>query len=75
MSLTLLYKDPRVVIPGAGIQLITTGFRVKPGMTIKVRRLLTQYARRRCYRGFPAHPLAFRNIFPATAMVIEFYPY
>jgi hypothetical protein len=34
----------RAVIPSnAGVQFKNTGFRVKPGMTIKVKRLLTEY--------------------------------
>jgi hypothetical protein len=41
---TLLYISSKAVIPAkAGIQLRNTGFRVKPGMTIKVKGLLTQY--------------------------------
>ncbi len=40
---TLLYISSEVVIPAkAGIQIETTGFRVKPGMTIKVKGLVTQ---------------------------------
>jgi len=43
---TLLYINSGTVIPAkAGIQLANTGFRVKPGMTIKVKELLTQYTR------------------------------
>ena len=57
MSLTFLYNNLRTVIPvKAGIQVASgpkgplaqrenTGFRVKPGMTIKVKGLLTQYTR------------------------------
>ncbi|MCJ7746425.1 MAG: hypothetical protein MUP27_01675, partial [Desulfobacterales bacterium] len=41
---TLLYISSEAVIPAkAGIQIENTGFRVKPGMTIKVKGLLTQY--------------------------------
>ena len=41
---TLLYISPEAVIPAkAGIQFRNTGFRVKPGMTIKVKGLLTHY--------------------------------
>ena len=41
---TLLYMSSEAVIPAkAGIQFKNTGFRVKPGMTIKVKELLTQY--------------------------------
>jgi len=41
---TLLDISSEAVIPAkAGIQLRNTGFRVKPGMTIKVKGLLTQY--------------------------------
>jgi hypothetical protein len=37
MRTTLLYMSSEVVIPAkAGIQIENTGFRVKPGMTIKV---------------------------------------
>jgi hypothetical protein len=44
---TLLYINSEAVIPAkAGIQLRNTGFRVKPGMTIKVKGLLTQYTSR-----------------------------
>ena len=44
MRPTLLYINSEPVIPAeAGIQLRNTGFRVKPGMTIKVKGLLTQY--------------------------------
>jgi hypothetical protein len=40
---SLFYINYEVVIPGkAGIQFINTGFRVKPGMTIEARGLLTQ---------------------------------
>ena len=40
----LLHISSEAVIPAkAGIQLRNTGFRVKPGMTIKVKGLLTQY--------------------------------
>jgi len=43
---TLIYIGCEAVIPAkAGIQFRNTGFRVKPGMTIKVKGLLTQYAR------------------------------
>jgi hypothetical protein len=43
---TLLYINSETVIPAkAGIQIANTGFRVKPGMTIKVKELLTQYPR------------------------------
>ena len=46
MCLTLLYISSEDVIPAkAGIQIENTGFRVKPGMTIKVKGLLTQYIR------------------------------
>ena len=45
---------PEAVIPAkAGIQIENNGFRVKPGMTIKVKGFLTQYTnivRRRFYR-------------------------
>jgi len=45
VRLTLLYIISKAVIPAkAGIQFRNTGFRVKPGMTNKVKRLLTQYA-------------------------------
>jgi hypothetical protein len=38
------YISSDAVIPAkAEIQIENTGFRVKPGMTIKVKRLLTQY--------------------------------
>jgi len=41
---TLLYTHSGAVIPAkAGIQLNKTGFRVKPGMTIKVKGLSTHY--------------------------------
>jgi hypothetical protein len=41
---TLLYISSEAVIPAkAEIQPGNTGFRVKPGMTIKVKGLLTQY--------------------------------
>ena len=44
MRLTLLSISSEAVIPAkAGIQIENTGFRVKPGMTIKVKGLLTQY--------------------------------
>ena len=44
MRPTLLYISSEAVIPAkAGIQLGNTGFRVKPGMTIKVKGLLTQH--------------------------------
>ena len=43
---TLLNIRSEAVIPAkAGIQIENTGFRVKPGMTIKVKRLLTQYTK------------------------------
>ncbi len=43
---TLLYINFEGVIPAkAGIQLKKTGFRVKPGMTIKVKGLSTHYTR------------------------------
>ena len=42
---TLLYISSEAVIPAkAGIQFKDTGFRVKPGMSIKVKELLTQYS-------------------------------
>jgi len=42
---TLLNISPEAVIPAkAGIQLRNSGFRVKSGMTIKIKGLLTQYA-------------------------------
>jgi hypothetical protein len=42
----LLYISSQAVIPAkAGIQIENTGFRVKPGMTIKAKGLLTQYNR------------------------------
>jgi hypothetical protein len=42
---TLLYISSEAVIPAkAGIQFKNTGFQVKPGMTIKVKELLTQYS-------------------------------
>ena len=45
---TLLYINSETVIPAkAGIQLTNTGFRVKPGMTIKVKGLLTQYTKKK----------------------------
>ena len=41
---TLLYMSSEAVIPAkAGIQFKNTGFRVKPGMTIKGKELLTQF--------------------------------
>jgi hypothetical protein len=44
MSLTLLYNDPRVVIPAkAGIQTENTGFRIKSGMTKCEKLFLRQY--------------------------------
>jgi hypothetical protein len=44
VSLTLLYINSEAVIPAkAGIQLGKPGFRVKPGMTIKVKRLMGYY--------------------------------
>ena len=44
VRLTLLYIISEAVIPAkAGIQFRNTGFRVKPGMTNKVKGLLTQY--------------------------------
>jgi len=43
---TLLYINSETVKPAkAGIQFANTGFRVKPGMTIIVKGLLTQYTR------------------------------
>jgi len=43
---TLLYIGSEDVIPAqAGIQIENTGFPVKPGMTIKVKGLLTQYTK------------------------------
>jgi hypothetical protein len=46
VRLTLLYISSEAVIPAkAGIQIENTGFRVKPGMTIKAKGLLTQYTR------------------------------
>ncbi len=43
---TLLYTHSEAVIPAkAGIQPSKTGFRVKPGMTIKVKGLSTHYTR------------------------------
>jgi hypothetical protein len=46
MRPTLLYIISEVVIPAkAGIQFKNTGFRVKPGMTNKVKGLLTHYNR------------------------------
>ena len=49
---TLLYMSPETVIPAkAGIQIENTGFRVKPGMTIKVKGLLTQYTNLMNSRG------------------------
>jgi|GEM_PF-6402343 len=42
MNLTLLYIDFRTVIPAkAGIQFKNSGFRVRPGMTNKVKGFLT----------------------------------
>ena len=42
----LLYISSEAVIPAkAGTQLRNTGFRVKPGMTNKVKGFLTQYIR------------------------------
>ena len=42
----LLSISSESVIPAkAGIQIENTGFRVKPGMTIKTKGLLMQYAR------------------------------
>ena len=42
---TLLYIISQTVIPAeAGIQFRHPGFRVKPGMTIKVKGLLTHYS-------------------------------
>ncbi|MDO9351096.1 MAG: hypothetical protein Q7U55_07655, partial [Deltaproteobacteria bacterium] len=55
VRLTLPYINFEGVIPAkAGIQVRNTGFRVKPGMTIKVKELLTQYTRFRtfCYLNF-----------------------
>ena len=44
--------SPEAVIPAeAGIQIENTGFRVKPGMTIKVKGLLTQYTNLMNSRG------------------------
>ena len=44
VRLTLLYINSKAVIPAkAGIQLKNTGFRVKPGMTNKGKRLVTHY--------------------------------
>jgi len=41
---TLLYMIPEAVIPAkAGIQIEKNGFRVRPGMTIKVKGLFTRY--------------------------------
>jgi len=41
---TLLYiGSDAVILAKAGIQFRNTGFRVKPGMTIRAKRLLTQY--------------------------------
>ena len=49
----LLYVRSEAVIPAkAGIQVRNTGFRVKPGMTIKVKGLLTQYNSRFCQIQF-----------------------
>jgi hypothetical protein len=46
VNLTLLYITSEAVIPAkAGIQLINTGFRVKPGMTNKGKRFLTHHTR------------------------------
>ena len=46
MRPTLVYISYEAVIPAkAGIQFRKTGFRVKPGMTIKVKGLLTQYTK------------------------------
>ena len=46
VSPTLLYINSEAVIPAkAGIQLRKIGFRVKPGMTIKVKGLMTHYTR------------------------------
>jgi len=43
---TRLYTHSGAVIPAkAGIQLNKTGFRVNPGMTIKVKGLSTHYTR------------------------------
>jgi hypothetical protein len=55
---TLLYINSETVIPAkAGIQLANTGFRVKPGMTIKVKGLLTEYIRFRT----ETHQMRFEN--------------
>jgi len=44
VRLTLLYITYQAVIPAkAGIQFRNPGFRVKPGMTIKVKGFLTHY--------------------------------
>jgi hypothetical protein len=46
VNLTLLYINSEAVIPAKpGIHLGKTGFRVKPGMTIKVKGLLTHHIR------------------------------
>ena len=46
VRLTLLYISYQAVIPAkAGIQFRNPGFRVKPGMTIKVKGFLTHYTR------------------------------
>jgi hypothetical protein len=46
VRLTFLYIISEAVIPAkAGIQFRNAGFRVKPGMTNKVKGLLTQYTR------------------------------
>jgi hypothetical protein len=48
VRLTLLYISSDVVIPAkAGIQKGKTGFRVKPGMTIKGKGFMTHYTRMR----------------------------
>jgi hypothetical protein len=48
VSLTLLYNDPRVIIPAkAGIQIENTGFRIKSGMTKCVKLFLRHYTRLR----------------------------
>ena len=46
VNLTPLYISSEIVIPAkAGIQFINTGFRVKPGMTNKGKRFLTDHTR------------------------------
>jgi hypothetical protein len=67
VRLTLLYISSEAVIPAkAGIQIENTGFRVKPGMTIKVKGLLTQYT------GIQTLPAAFGLLFlPISSVRVD----